>query len=188
MTPSSHATACSADSAGHDPSPRTCPWSDDGVARLVAAIAPLGWWGTPDMKEQRSGCTQPFRRGHRSCVRARSIRPPNPPSVDWAAMNEPERFRIREILRIPEIRAAMLGTFVIMLGYGILLPILPNYARSFGVDYDAVGVLIAAFSFTRLVFDPIVGRLIGRFGERSTATAGAVGVGVSTALAAVAPN
>jgi MFS family permease len=102
-----------------------------------------------------------------------------------AAATEP---RFRDILRIPEIRAAMLGTFVIMLGYGILAPVLPNYARSFGVDYDAVGVLVGAFSFTRLVFDPIVGRLITRYGERSMATIGAAGVGVSTMLAAVAPT
>jgi ACDE family multidrug resistance protein len=102
-----------------------------------------------------------------------------------AAETEP---RFRDILRIPEIRAAMLGTFVIMLGYGILAPVLPNYARSFGVDYDAVGVLVGAFSFTRLVFDPIVGRLITRYGERAMATIGAAGVGVSTMLAAVAPT
>jgi ACDE family multidrug resistance protein len=103
-----------------------------------------------------------------------------------AAQNSEPSFR--DILAIPEIRAAMLGTFVIMLGYGILAPVLPNYARSFGVGYGAVGVLVAAFSLTRLVFDPVVGRLIARFGERSMATLGAAGVGVSTALAAVAPN
>jgi MFS family permease len=96
--------------------------------------------------------------------------------------------RFRDILAIPEIRAAMLGTFVIMLGYGILSPVLPNYARSFGVGYDAVGVLVAAFSLTRLVFDPVVGRLIARYGERRMATLGAAGVGASTMLAAVAPN
>ncbi len=96
--------------------------------------------------------------------------------------------RFRDILAIPEIRAAMLGTFVIMLGYGILSPVLPNYARSFGVGYDAVGVLVAAFSLTRLVFDPIVGRLIARYGERRMTTLGAAGVGVSTILAAVAPT
>jgi MFS family permease len=82
----------------------------------------------------------------------------------------------------------MLGTLVIMLGYGIVAPVLPNYARSFGVGYDAVGVLVAAFSLTRLVFDPFVGRLLARFGERSMATIGAVGVGVSSVMAALAPN
>jgi MFS family permease len=96
--------------------------------------------------------------------------------------------RFRDILRIPQIRAAMLGTFVIMLGYGILLPVLPNYARSFGVSLDAVGVLIAAFPLTRLLLDPVVGRLITRHGERAMATVGAAGVGVSTALAALAPT
>jgi MFS family permease len=96
--------------------------------------------------------------------------------------------RFRDILRIPEIRAAMLGTFVIMLGYGVLLPVLPNYARSFGVSLDAVGVLVAAFPLTRLILDPFVGRLIARYGERSMATVGAAGVGASTAFAAVAPT
>jgi MFS family permease len=102
-----------------------------------------------------------------------------------ASVSEP---RFRDILRIREIRAAMLGTFVIMLGYGIVAPVLPNYAKSFGVRYDAVGVLVAAFSLTRLAFDPVVGRLITRYGERAMATTGAVGVGVSTALTAVAPT
>ena len=75
-----------------------------------------------------------------------------------------EHLGIREVLRIPEIRAAMLGTFVVMLGFGILAPVLPNYARSFGVGYDAVGLLISAFSFARLVSDPFVGRFIDRYG------------------------
>ncbi len=103
-------------------------------------------------------------------------------------MSETGAVGFRDIVRIPEIRAAMIGTFVLMLGFGILSPVLPKYARSFGVGYDAVGVLIAAFSLTRLVFDPFVGRVIDRFGERATATAGAVIVGASSALAALAPN
>lgn len=94
----------------------------------------------------------------------------------------------RDILRIPEIRAAMIGTFVLMLGFGILSPVLPNYARSFGVGYDAVGILVASFSLTRLAFDPVVGRFIDRFGERAMATAGAVVVGATSGLAALAPT
>ncbi|MGH7419309.1 MAG: MFS transporter, partial [Candidatus Rokuibacteriota bacterium] len=94
----------------------------------------------------------------------------------------------RDILRIPEIRAAMIGTFVLMLGFGILSPVLPNYARSFGVGYDAVGILVASFSLTRLALDPVVGRIIDRFGERAMATAGAVVVGATSGLAALAPT
>ena len=99
-----------------------------------------------------------------------------------------EHLGIREVLRIPEIRAAMLGTFVIMLGFGILSPVLPNYARSFGVGYDAVGLLISAFSFARLVADPFVGRFIDRYGERAMSTWGAVWVGLSSIAAGLAPT
>ena len=94
----------------------------------------------------------------------------------------------RDVLRIPEVRAAMTGTFVIMLGFGILSPVLPSYARSFGVGYDAVGLLISGFSFARLVADPFVGRFIDRHGERAMTTLGAVWVGVSSVAAGLAPN
>jgi MFS transporter, ACDE family, multidrug resistance protein len=94
----------------------------------------------------------------------------------------------RDVLRIPEVRAAMAGTFVIMLGFGILSPVLPSYARSFGVGYDAVGLLISAFSFARLISDPFVGRFIDRYGERAMTTLGAVAVGVSSIAAGLAPN
>jgi MFS family permease len=99
-----------------------------------------------------------------------------------------EHLGIREVLRIPEIRAAMLGTFVVMLGFGILAPVLPNYARSFGVGYDAVGLLISAFSFARLVSDPFVGRFIDRYGERAMSSFGAVWVGISSIAAGLAPT
>jgi len=95
---------------------------------------------------------------------------------------------VRDIVRVPEVRAALVGTFVIMLGFGILYPILPLYARSFGVGYDAVGVLAASFALTRLASDLVAGRVVDRVGERRTATAGALVVGASSAAAALAPT
>ena len=94
----------------------------------------------------------------------------------------------RDVLRIPEVRATIVGTFVIMLGFGILSPVLPNYARSFGVGYDAIGLLISGFSFARLAADPFVGRFIDRYGERAMTTVGAVVVGISSVAAGLAPN
>jgi ACDE family multidrug resistance protein len=93
-----------------------------------------------------------------------------------------------DILRLRDIRVVVFGTFVIMLGYGILSPILPLYARSFRVGYDAVGLLVSAFAFTRLLTDLGCGALVDRFGERAMVTAGAFVVGVSSSLAAVAPT
>jgi MFS family permease len=82
----------------------------------------------------------------------------------------------------------MVGTFVIMLGFGILSPVLPTYARTFGVGRDAVGLLISSFSLTRLVADPFVGRYIDRHGERSMTMLGAVIVGVSSVASGLAPT
>lgn len=95
---------------------------------------------------------------------------------------------IREILRVPEIRAAIVGTFVIMLGFGILFPILPLYARSFGVGYDDVGLVGAVFALTRLFFDLVSATVVQRVGERATAVWGSIVVGLSTVLSALAPT
>jgi ACDE family multidrug resistance protein len=96
--------------------------------------------------------------------------------------------KLRDILRIPEVRTSIAGTFIIMVGFGILSPILPLYARSFGVGLDSVGVLVAAFSVTRLAIDPFTGAIIRRLGERRAVVLGAIVVGLTTALAAVAPT
>lgn len=94
----------------------------------------------------------------------------------------------RDVLRIPQVRATVVGTFVVMLGFGILSPVLPNYARSFGVGRDAVGLLISGFSFARLLSGPFVGQFIDRHGERAMVTLGAVLVGVSSVAAGLAPT
>ena len=98
------------------------------------------------------------------------------------------RVRYLDILRIPSVRVVILGTFVIMLGWGIVAPALPLYARSFNVGYDAVGLLIASFAFTRLLFDLVAGPIVQRFGERPVVVWGSVVVGLSSVMAALAPT
>jgi len=90
---------------------------------------------------------------------------------------------LRLILSDPAVRVVLLMIFVIMLGFGIVAPILPLYARSFGVSYKAASLLISAFAFTRLITDPFSGRIVDRFGERLSAMAGVLIVGVSAFLA-----
>jgi DHA1 family multidrug resistance protein-like MFS transporter len=97
-----------------------------------------------------------------------------------------EKVSVRLILGDPAVRVVVLIVFVIMLGFGIIAPILPLYARSFGVSYDAASLLISAFAFARLVFDPIAGPIVDRRGERLSAMTGVVFVGVSAALAGMA--
>lgn len=83
--------------------------------------------------------------------------------------------------RLPrEVWALVAVTFVIAIGFGILAPALPTFARSFGVSFTAVSLLISAFAFTRLVFAPASGRLISRLGERPIYISGILLVGIST--------
>src|SRR6266516_4968689 len=95
---------------------------------------------------------------------------------------------LRLILSDPAVRVVLLMIFVIMLGFGIVAPILPLFARSFGVSYGAAGLLISAFAFTRLAFDLFAGPVVDRWGEQRSSIAALLFVAGSSALTAVAPN
>ena len=99
-----------------------------------------------------------------------------------------EKTGLRLILSDPAVRVIILIVFVVMLGFGIIAPILPLYARSFGVSYQTASLLISVFPFARLIFDPIAGPIIDRYGERRSAIVGVLIVGVSAVLAGLAPN
>lgn len=100
----------------------------------------------------------------------------------------PDKVTIRVILSDSRVRIVLLTIFVIMLGFGIIAPVLPLFAQSYGVGYDAVGLLIASFAFTRLLMDPFAGPLVDRFGERRSAAAGVAFVGISSILTGLAPT
>ncbi len=76
--------------------------------------------------------------------------------------------------------------FCVAVGFGVLVPVLPVFARSFGVGNFEVGAVISAFALMRLVSSPFCGRLIGAFGERIVLAAGIFIVAISSALAGAA--
>jgi MFS family permease len=116
----------------------------------------------------------------------RRLRLVEPDAIDrTVAGPPPQKVSLRAILSQPSVRIVLLMVFVIMLGFGIVAPILPLYARSFGVSYQTASLLISAFAFTRLITDPFSGAIVDRFGERLTAMAGVLIVGVSAFLAAI---
>ncbi|MGH3977507.1 MAG: MFS transporter [Pseudonocardiaceae bacterium] len=89
--------------------------------------------------------------------------------------------------RLPrEVWILVAVSFVIAIGFGILAPALPTFARSFDVSVTAVSVVISAFAFTRLVFAPASGRLVTRLGERPVYAGGIFIVGLSTLACAFA--
>ena len=60
----------------------------------------------------------------------------------------------------------MLTIFLDLLGFGVVIPLLPEYARSFGATAGIVGVLIAGYSLMQFIFGPILGALSDRLGRR----------------------
>lgn len=97
----------------------------------------------------------------------------------------PERARVR----LPrEIWILVGAAFVIAVGYGIVSPVLPAYARSFDVGVTAASVIVSAFAFFRLAFAPVGGRLVTRLGERPTYLLGLLIVAASSFATAFAQS
>lgn len=56
--------------------------------------------------------------------------------------------------------------FIDLLGFGIIIPILPFYVRSFGVSDVFIGLLAASYSFAQFVAAPVLGRISDERGRR----------------------
>jgi len=63
--------------------------------------------------------------------------------------------------------ATVIGiVFIDLLGFGIVIPILPFYVRSFGVSDVYIGLLAAAYSLLQFLFAPLLGRISDDRGRR----------------------
>jgi multidrug resistance protein len=61
----------------------------------------------------------------------------------------------------------LLTVFIDMVGFGIVIPVLPLYAERFGASPFTTGMLLAVYSGMGFIFSPIVGALSDRLGRRS---------------------
>lgn len=60
-----------------------------------------------------------------------------------------------------------LTVFIDLLGFGILIPILPAFAQKIlGVDETAIGIVIAVYSFVQFIFNPILGKISDKHGRK----------------------
>ena len=73
-----------------------------------------------------------------------------------------------------------------LVGFGIVVPILPRYAERFGASPSTVGLLVASFSIAQLVFAPVWGRLSDRIGRKPLLVASLVGTAVGSLLTGLA--
>jgi MFS family permease len=79
-------------------------------------------------------------------------------------------------MRKPSLLVIFLTVFIDLIGFGIVLPLLPIYSRNFGASGLMIGVIGASFSAMQFIFAPAWGRLSDRIGRRPVllvSTAGA---------------
>jgi DHA1 family tetracycline resistance protein-like MFS transporter len=79
-----------------------------------------------------------------------------------------------------------LVVFIDLLGFSVILPLLPYFAQNFGADAILTGLLVAIYAAAQLVGAPILGRLSDRYGRRPVlmiSIAGNIGGFIMLALA-----
>ena len=79
-----------------------------------------------------------------------------------------------------------LTIFVNLVGFGIIIPLLPFYAQTFGASPLAIGLLFASFSLSQLLASPWLGHLSDRWGRRPVLIFSLIGTVLSFVMLAVA--
>ena len=89
-----------------------------------------------------------------------------------AGLSQPEPPEPLPPLRRPEFRKLLAISVTVALGFGMVVPVLPLYAKSFGVGLAAIGFIQLVFGSTRFSFGLVGGLVVDRFGERACTIAG----------------
>ncbi|MDD2373048.1 MAG: MFS transporter [Syntrophomonadaceae bacterium] len=72
--------------------------------------------------------------------------------------------------------------FLVMVGFGIIIPVMPFFLTSMGGDASILGLFMAIYSLMHLLFAPFWGRLSDRIGRRPVILIGLSGYGITFIL------
>lgn len=92
------------------------------------------------------------------------------------------------VKRKPSLFIIFLSVFIDLIGFGIVLPLLPKYSEIFGARGAQIGLIIASYSVMQFLFAPAWGRLSDRIGRRPVILISNAGSTISYVLFAVASN
>lgn len=87
-----------------------------------------------------------------------------------------------------EVGVLVFASFFVAVGFGIIAPTIPLFAKSFGVNNAQVGAILSAFAFARFASGLISGKLVDHFGERIVYSAGIGFVSLTSFAAGLAQN
>jgi MFS transporter, DHA1 family, tetracycline resistance protein len=79
-------------------------------------------------------------------------------------------------------------TFIDIVGFSMLIPMLPYFVTHFGASAYVVGLLMATFSFCQLVSAPLWGNVSDRIGRKMVLIVSQIGATIGWALLGLAPN
>jgi len=91
----------------------------------------------------------------------------------------------KDMNRKPSLLVVFLTVFIDLIGFGIVVPLVPIYSKHYGAGGFVIGAIIASFSAMQFVFSPIWGRLSDRYGRRPILLISTAGASLSYVLFAV---
>lgn len=78
--------------------------------------------------------------------------------------------------------------FLVMVGFGIIIPVMPFLAEKVGGSPTQLGLLMAVYSFMQLIFAPMWGRISDRIGRKPVMMIGIAGLAISFFIMASADS
>ncbi|MBM3802136.1 MAG: MFS transporter [Acidimicrobiia bacterium] len=93
--------------------------------------------------------------------------------------NPAARLILLQVMKKSPLFVLFVTVFIDLIGFGIILPLLPFYAQHFGADALLVGLLSTSFSLMQFLFAPVWGRLSDRVGRRPVILIGLLGSSIS---------
>ncbi|HXG48338.1 MAG TPA: MFS transporter [Methylomirabilota bacterium] len=88
-------------------------------------------------------------------------------------------------MKKPSLLVVFLTVFIDLVGFGIVLPLLPIYSQNFGASGLMIGIIMASFSAMQFLFAPVWGRLSDRIGRRPVLLVSTAGAALSYAVFAL---
>ena len=79
-------------------------------------------------------------------------------------------------------------SFLVAIGFGVIIPAIPIFAKSFNVSNTLIGLVISSFAIMRFVSGLFSGKLVDRFGERIVLGFGLFLVALFTLVAGLAQS
>src|SRR5256885_5628872 len=90
------------------------------------------------------------------------------------------------VTRKPSLLIIFLTVFIDLIGFGIVLPLLPIFSKDFGAHGFMIGLIMASYSVMQFLFAPAWGRLSDRIGRRPVLLISTAGATLSYTLFAIA--